>query len=112
MSQADPNRCVVNLLVRLGRTSDEIAERLLAGGHRGRVGHNTNPISIYLSACGFRSDPSDPDDGMPFVDIKYAVGLDIARHGHLRYVLYPQLTHVRAFLIRFNQGRYPQLIAT
>lgn len=96
------------LLERLGRTSDEVAQTLRAGGWRGIQEEPARcPVSVYLYANGIHGEvypaiePDEDSDG----DNHYQPA-----HVDMDGTTVPLTDAVHEFVVRYDNGDYPDLV--
>lgn len=95
---------VLALLVALGSTAHEVADKLASLGIRGNKGACAScPIALYLAINDFNADVD------PYTN---AIHLEFDPEGrnHYRYSLttYPELQGVKDFIRSFDKGQFPQ----
>jgi hypothetical protein len=122
MTQANHYDCIVSLLVRLGKTPDDIAERLRQLGIKGwRNSYRRNPLSEYLMTIVpqsiFSENRQDIGIAINFghrLD-RYILGISISNDEYhyegnaTYYQLKPACGSLVAFIRAFNKGSYPFL---
>jgi hypothetical protein len=92
---------VLALLVSLGTTSQEVADKLLSLGIRGdRNKCKTCPIAQYLVAYGV----------VTWSGLGIAIGPTPWNTYWYNIREYPQLKGILAFIEHFDEGKYPKLI--
>jgi hypothetical protein len=97
---------VLDLLVALGATRQEVADKLLSLGIRGnRDACVSCPIAQYLIANGVALGYGGVGYGLGRIGI--SVSLDVVHLYPIRK--YPQLLGIRGFILAFDYGEYPKL---
>jgi hypothetical protein len=97
---------VLALLIALGTTTQEVAEKLVSLGIRGNKGMCTScPIARYLIANEVEVRRVANRDVDEAVEVRVGVGVS----SYWYYIRdYPQLQGVRDFILAFDGGDYPQ----
>lgn len=106
MGAADQYKCVIVLLGRLGRTSDEVASSLMHLGMRGtRRSARINPLSNYLATFVIYGDGIYITVGDCGSWVWIAIGRDPYRYFGGENQANP-IPAASEFLNRFNAGQY------